>query len=39
MGRYLNMEDLVIDKEFEELLPVLTMEEFERAGNFTKWFA
>ena len=30
MGRYLNMEDLVIDKEFEELLPVLTMEEFER---------
>lgn len=30
MGRYLNMEDLVIDKEFEELLPVLTMEESER---------
>ena len=30
MGRYLNMEDLVTDKEFEELLPVLTMEEFER---------
>lgn len=30
MGRYLNMEDLVIDKEFEELLPALTMEEFER---------
>ena len=30
MGRYLNMDDLVIDKEFEELLPVLTMEEFER---------
>lgn len=30
MGRYLNMEDLVIDKEFEELLPALTMEESEQ---------
>lgn len=30
MGRYLNMNDLVIDKEFEELLPALTMEESER---------
>ncbi len=26
----LSLEDLVIDKEFEELLPVLTPEEFER---------
>lgn len=26
----LNINDLVIDKEFEELLPVLTSEEFER---------
>ena len=26
----LNIDDLVIDKEFEELLPVLTPEEFER---------
>lgn len=26
----MNIEDLVIDKEFEELLPVLTPEEFER---------
>ena len=26
----LKLEDLVIDKEFEELLPVLTLEEFER---------
>lgn len=26
----LNIDDLVIDKEFEDLLPVLTLEEFER---------
>ena len=26
----LNIDDLVVDKEFEELLPVLTPEEFER---------
>lgn len=26
----LKIDDLVIDKEFEELLPVLTPEEFER---------
>lgn len=26
----LNIDDLVIDKEFDELLPVLTLEEFER---------
>lgn len=28
--RYLDINDLVIDKEFEELLPVLTPDEFER---------
>lgn len=26
----LKLEDLVVDKEFEELLPVLTPEEFDR---------
>lgn len=26
----LKLEDLVVDREFEELLPVLTPEEFER---------
>lgn len=26
----LNIDDLVVDKEFDELLPVLTLEEFER---------
>lgn len=30
MGRYLNFDDLVIDKELEELLPVLTPEEYEQ---------
>lgn len=30
MGRYLNFDDLVIDKEFKELLPVLTPEEYEQ---------
>lgn len=26
----LNIDDLIVDKEFDELLPVLTLEEFER---------
>lgn len=26
----LKIEDLVIDKEFEELLPVLTLDEFDK---------
>lgn len=30
MGRYLNFDELVIDKELEELLPVLTPEEYEQ---------
>lgn len=29
MSRYLNIDDLVIDEEFEELLPVLTPDEFD----------
>ncbi len=34
----LNIDDLVVDKEFEELLPVLTPEEFERLEQNEKCY-
>lgn len=37
----LKIDDLIIDKEFEELLPVLTSEEFNRLEKSVvkKWYA